>query len=75
MCMKKQEKKEHEFAHGAMEERSACSPRKTFHVKKKRKASDRYEDVVIGEMDKQDDEEEEKQLPRSNVSGSLIECA
>ena len=27
------------------------------------------------EMDKQDDEEEEKQLPRSNVSGSLIECA
>ena len=55
MCMKKPEKKEHKFVRGAMEGRSACSPKKTFHVKKKRKALDSYEDAVDGDIEREVD--------------------
>ena len=51
MSESKQEKKEHKFVRGAMEGRSACSPKKTFHVKKKRKALDSDEDALVGDID------------------------
>ena len=55
MCMKKQEKKEHKFVRGTMEGRSASIPKKTFHVKKKRKALDSYEDAVVGDIEREVD--------------------
>ena len=55
MCMKKQEKKEHKFVRGTMEGRSASIPKKTFHVKKKRKALDSYEDAVDGDIEREVD--------------------